>query len=229
VFAAPVRGSLALVAPDIIAAVKAGDAAAVAALLADDPQLAGAEEDGIPAVRIALYHRQPAALEALLAARPPLDGLDHAALGRADDLRRDVAADPELVARRSADGFTALHYACFFGGAPATAVLLEAGADPNAEAENATRVRPLHSAAAARQTESARLLLEAGADPDARQAGGFTALQAAAQHDDEQLAALLLRHGADPSLRNDQGADAEGIARTQESVAVLAVLGAPTA
>jgi uncharacterized protein len=219
---------LALVATDLIAAVKAGDAAAVEALLARDPELAGAQEDGISAVRIALYHRQPAALEALLAAVPPLDGLDHAALGWAQDLRRDVAEDKELVARRSADGFTALHYACFFGGGAATAVLLEAGADPDAEAENPSRVRPLHSAAAAPDAESARLLLEAGADPDARQAGGFTALHAAAHQDDEELAGLLLRHGADPALRDDKGADAEHIARANESAAVLALLGAPT-
>jgi ankyrin repeat protein len=210
---------------DLIAAVKAGDAPAVEALLAREPGLAGSHEDGIPAVRIALYHRQPAVLEALLAARPPLDGLDHAALGQAEELRRAVAQDPELVSRRSADGFTALHYACFFGGAAATAVLIEAGADPDAAAENDTRVHPLHSAAAARDAESARLLLEAGADPDARQAGGFTALQAAALHDDEALAALLLRHGADPALRNEQGGDAAGIAREHDSAAVLALLG----
>jgi ankyrin repeat protein len=213
--------------PDLIAAVKAGDAAAVEALLAKEPELAGSQEDGIPAVRIALYHRRPAVLEALLAATPPLDGLDHAALGRAGDLRRDVAEDGELVKRRSADGFTALHYACFFGGAEAAAVLLAAGADPDAEAENPTHVRPLHSAAAASDAESGRLLLEAGADPNARQAGGFTALQAAAGRDDDALAALLLRHGADPALRNDQGADAEEIARASGSAAVQAVLAVP--
>jgi uncharacterized protein len=190
---------------DLIAAVKAGDVAAVEALLARDPALAGAQEDGIPAVRIALYHRQPAVLRALLAAGPPLDGLDHAALGRAEELRRAVAEDPEVVTRRSADGFTALHYACFFGGADAAAVLLEAGADPDAEAANPSRVRPLHSAAAARDIESARLLLDAGADPDAQQAGGFTALHAAAQHDDAALTELLLSHGADPAVRNDEG------------------------
>lgn len=214
-------------APDLIAAVKAGDADAVAALLAREPELAGAAEDGISAVRIALYHRQPEALAALLAARPRLDGLDHAALGRVDELRRALAADAELVSRRSADGFTALHYACFFGGAAATALLLEAGADPDAAAENPSRVRPLHSAAAAPDAESARLLLEAGADPDARQAGGFTALQAAAQQDDGALAALLLRHGADPALSNDRGDDAESIARANGSAAVLALLAAP--
>jgi len=215
-----------MVAEELLAAVKAGDAAAVQALLESDPELAGALEGGVPAVRIALYHRQPAVLEALLAAQPPLDGLDHAALGWAEDLRRDVAGDPELLTRRSADGFTALHFACFLGGAPAAAVLLEAGADPNAPAENDSGVRPLHSAAAARDAEAARLLLEAGADPDGTQAGGHTALHAAALHDDDALAALLLRHGADPALRSDQGADAAGIARAQESAAVLALLGA---
>jgi len=210
---------------DLIAAVKAGDVAAVEALVGRKRELAGAQEDGIPAVRIALYHRQPAALAALLAAGPPLDGLDLAALGRVADLRRAVAEDPELLPRRAADGFTALHYACFFGGAPAAAVLLEAGADPDAEAANPSRVRPLHSAAAARDAESARLLLEAGADANAKQAGGFTALQAAAQHDDEPLAALLLRHGAEPALRNDGGDDAYAMARANGSTAVLALLG----
>jgi len=210
--------------PDIIAAIKAGDTGAVRALLADDPALASVEEDGIPAVRLALYHRRQAIVDALLAAEPPLDGLDDAALGRAADLRRDLARDAELTTRRSADGFTALHYACFFGGAAAVAVLLEAGADPNAEAGNPSRVRPLHSAAAGRDAEAARLLLEAGADPDARQAGGHTALHAAAQHDDAQLAALLLRHGADRSVRNDAGADALEIARANGSAAVLGVL-----
>ena len=210
----------------LFCAVKEGDAAAVERILAREPELAGALEDGIPAVRLALYHRQPSVLEALLAAQPPLDVLDLAALGWADDLRRAVAADPELLARRAADGFTALHYACFFGGAAAVAVLLEAGASPNEPAANDTHVRPLHSAAAARDAEAVRLLLEAGADPDAQQAGGFTALHSAAQQDDEATAAALLRFGADPAVRTDQGADAVALARAAESVAVLALLGA---
>jgi ankyrin repeat protein len=211
--------------PDLIAAVKAGDADTVARLLRDDPSLAGAQDDGISAVRIALYHRQAAALEVLLQHSPPLDGLDFAALGWTEELRLAVAREPQLVSRRSADGFTALHYACFFGGAPAAGALLVAGADPNAVAENATRVRPLHSAAAVRDGEAVRLLLDAGADPNATQQGGFTALHAAAQHDDARTAELLLQHGADPALRSDQGADAAAIARAQGSTAVLALLG----
>jgi uncharacterized protein len=211
--------------PELIDAIKAGDTAGVESLLARRPELAAEQEDGIPAVRLALYHRQPAIVAALLAARPPLDGLDNAALGRVEELRRDVAADAELVQRRSADGFTALHYACFFGGSAAAAVLLEAGADPNAEAANPMRVRPLHSAAAAGDNDAARLLLEAGAAPNAAQAGGHTALHAAAHLDNEALATALLRHGADPALRDDAGDDAAAIARSSGSFAVLALLG----
>jgi ankyrin repeat protein len=184
-------------ADELLAAVKAGDVPAVETILADDPDLAGVYENGVSAVRVALYHRQPAALEALLAAQPPLDGLDDAALGRVDDLRRDLAADPALVTRRSADGFTALHYACFFGGAPVVAALLEAGADPDADAVEPP-VRPLHSAAAAKDAEAIRLLLEAGADPNAKETAGFTPLMAAERNDDKASMELLLRYGAEP-------------------------------
>jgi uncharacterized protein len=212
-------------ADDLIAAVKAGDADAVQRILARDPGLAAAQEDGISAVRLALYHRQPAVVEVLLQHSPRLDPFDHAALGWTEDLRHDAAADPGLGDRRSADGYTALHLAAFFGGAPATGVLLAAGADPDAVAGNPSGVHPLHSAAAAGDSDAVRLLLEAGADPDARQAGGHTALHAAAANDDAASAALLLQHGADPTLRNDQGADAAGLARANAATAVLALLG----
>ena len=214
-------------AADLIAAVRAGDADRVRALVGADPALAGArDEDGMPVVRIALYHRRRAALDALLEAEPPLADADVAAVGDVPELRRRLERDPDLVRARTPDGFTPLHFAAFFGGPAAVAALLDAGADPNAEAANPTRVRPLHSAAAARDVESATLLLGAGADPDARQQGGYTALHAAAQHDDEALASVLLRHGADPRVRADDGRDAHAMATASRSASVLALLGA---
>jgi ankyrin repeat protein len=210
----------------LFAAVRAGDADAIRKQLAGNPALAGAkDEQGLPAVRVALYHRQPEALAALLEAEPALEDADVAAIGDAPELKRRLAHDPAIVSRRTPDGFTPLHYAAFFGGPAAVAELLAAGADPNAETDSAARLRPLHSAAAARDAESARLLLEAGAAPDAQQQGGFTALHAAAQHDDTELAGLLLRHGADPAVRSDDGADAGAMARAKNAVGVLALLG----
>ena len=214
-------------AADLIAAVRAGDADRERALVGADPALAGArDEDVMPVVRIALYHRRRAALDALLEAEPPLEDADVAAVGDVAELRRRLARAESLVSARTPDGFTPLHFAAFFGGPAAVAALLDAGAYPNAEAANPTRVRPLHSAAAARDVESAALLLRAGADPDARQQGGYTALHAAAQHDDEALASVLLRHGADPGVRADDGRDAGAMATESQSASVLALLGA---
>jgi ankyrin repeat protein len=181
----------------LIEAVKGGETERVAELAAQNPALATTpDEDGLTPVRHALYVNQRAALDALLAADPPLDVLDLAATGRADELRARLNDDPARANERAADGFTALHLACFFGGTDAVRVLLEAGADPNPPQDNPLSVAPLHSAAAARDREAVRLLLEAGADPNAQQQGGFTALDAAKHHDDAEMTELLLAHGA---------------------------------
>jgi uncharacterized protein len=182
---------------DLIDAVKAGDVERVAALAATDPAMAATPDgDGMTPVRHALYLRQTAALDALLAADPPLDVLDLAATGRADELRARLDEQPRRANERAQDGFTALHLACFFGGTAAVEALLQAGADPNPPQDNPLSVAPLHSAAAAGDREAVALLLEAGADANARQQGGHTALDAANQHEDAEMAALLRAHGA---------------------------------
>jgi ankyrin repeat protein len=182
---------------ELIEAVKGGAVDRVAELVAQDPSLAATPDaDGMTPVRHALYLNQRAALDAMLAADPPLGVLDLAATGRAEQLRQRLADDPAQANARAQDGFTALHYACFFGGTEAVQALLQAGADPNPPQENPMGVAPLHSAAAARNNEAVRLLLEAGADANARQHGGYTALDAADQHEDAEMAELLRRHGA---------------------------------
>jgi ankyrin repeat protein len=193
------------------AAVKSGDLDTLRALLADDPALASAQEDGVSAVLVSLYHRQDAARLELLAAGAEIGPLEAAALG--DPARLDPQA-------RGADGFTALHLAAFFGGAETVRALLAAGADPDADADNPLRVRPLHSAVASRDRESVAALLEAGADPDVRQQGGFTPLHGAAYAGDAEMVRLLLAHGADPALATDDGKDARALA-AGDAVAVL--------
>jgi ankyrin repeat protein len=133
-----------------------------------------------------------------LAQEAELDINEAASLGRVERVRELLAADQTLTTSRSSDGFTALHYAAFFGTAEAAATLLEHGADPTAVAENEMRVQPLHSAAAVDATDTARLLLDAGADPNARQGSGFRPIDAAFQSGNEKLYALLVERGAEP-------------------------------
>ena len=184
-------------------AVKTGDVETINAMLAADPSLASATEDGVPALILALYHRQAESRYALLQGGAHVGPLEAAALGYVTDL------DPSA---RGADGFTALHLAAFFGGPDTVKALLAAGADPDADAENPLHVRPLHSAVASRDIDSVRALLEAGADPNVRQQGGYTPLHGAAHAGDAEMVELLLAHGADPAAETDEGKDALALA-----------------
>jgi ankyrin repeat protein len=148
---------------------------------------------------LALYRREPDEVNRLLAAGEPVGTLEAAALG---DVERLAAA--ELTAR-TADGFTPLHLAAFLGGPEAVRAILDTGFPPDADAVNEFKVRPIHSAAAARDVTSVRLLLEAGADPNVRQNGGYTPLHTAAHNEHFELVRLLLAHDADRALFDDEG------------------------
>jgi uncharacterized protein len=129
-----------------------------------------------------------------------------AAFGRVARLEELLSAEPELARSWSKDGFTPLHLACFAGGAEATRLLVERGADLEAlSTASFVKVRPLGTAAFARGHESARVLLEAGADPNGAGEGGFTPLHTAAQNGDAELVRLLLEAGADAGLAASDG------------------------
>jgi len=147
-------------------------------------------------VRQALYRGDRAAAVALVEGGAPVNAFDAAALGDVDRLRTLLTSDPDLVHAWSADGFTALHFAAYLGGAPAVRALLDAGADVHAVARNDMRVQPLHSAAALGDLEACRLLLDAGADPNAAQQGGYVPLDEAVLTKNDALAELLRSRGA---------------------------------
>jgi ankyrin repeat protein len=157
----------------------------------EQPELASAQDEhGVSALLLALYHHRPDARDALIAAGAPIGPLEAAALGDVDRLQ-----DADLSVR-GGDGFTPLHLAAFFGGAPAVRAILARGVDPDADANNTFHVRPIHSATAVGDYDSVHALLEAGADPNVTQQGGYTPLDAARRNENIAIEQLLLEHGA---------------------------------
>ena len=200
-------------AADLIEAVNAGDPDRVRSILAEDPSLVTTrDEAGVSALMLARYRFDRAVTDALLAADPELDVFEAAALGYVDRLRERLLDDPEAAAAFSPDGFTALHFAAFFGKPEAAKVLLEHGASVDVYTRNGFANQPLHAAAAGRHIEVCRVLLAAGADVNATQHGGFTPLHEAAQHGDVEMSELFLSAGADPSLTTAAGETAAYLA-----------------
>jgi hypothetical protein len=208
-------------AQDMITAVTTDDATRVAALVAEDPALASTRDrDGVSVLMLSRYRFDRGTTDALLAADPELDVFEATALGYIDRLRERLDEDPGRAVAWSADGFTALHFAAFFGKAEAARTLIDAGAMVDAVSGNEMRVQPLHSAAAGRHHEVCRLLIASGADVNATQQHDFTPLHAAAQHGDDELVELFLSAGADPLARTDAGDTAADIAEAAGHVDV---------
>lgn len=206
---------------ELLAALDAGDAHAVEAIVRRDPSQLDATTGGVSVVRAACYRGHPEIGVQLVALGAGADAFDAAALGDAERLRVLVDDDPSLATAVAADGFTALHLAAWFGHAKVAELLLARGADPERVADNGTGLRPLHSAAAGGHVVIAHLLLDRGADVEAAQQAGVRPLHSAAHRDDVAMVSTLLERGADPAAATDDGRTARDLA---SDPAVLALL-----
>ena len=129
------------------------------------------------------------------------------------------------MVERSGDGFTALHFAAFFGGPEVTSFLVTRGSQVDAHGTGWMTGTPLHSAASSDHVDVARVLLDAGASPDARQSGGWTPLHAAAHNGSAAMVTLLLEAGADPTLDERRRPNGVGSGHRQGEPATIALLG----
>lgn len=197
----------------VLVALETGDLPTLEVLVATEPELLNAPDaGGVSVMMAARYRWDGPTVQAMLRPDQPMDVFQAATFGRATVLASILRDEPDAARAWSADGFTALHFAAFFGGEAVARLLLDAGADPDAESQNAMRVRPLHSAVAGGQTGVALALIAAQADVDAAQRHGWTPLQGAAEHGMADVVDALLAAGADPSATNDDGVDAATLA-----------------
>ena len=200
---------------DVFAAIQNSDMSQLKQLVSEDVSLAqGRNAAGVSALMMAMYSGNAEAAKLIRETVGDMDVFEATSLGEIGRLKT-LLVDRNAVSARSADGFTALHYAAFFRQPEAARQLMEAGANVNAVAENGSRVHPIHSAAASGEVEIVRLLLQHGADPNAAQHGGWTALQSASKHGNMLLIDALLEHGADPRQQADDGQTAITLAKDE--------------
>jgi ankyrin repeat protein len=210
---------------ELFDAIKAGDAAAVQALLDRDPSLVNStNDDSLCPLIDAAYRGSQEMVELLLARGARVDIFAAAALGKTDRLREIVTQDSGGINTLSPDGFTPLALAAFFGHKDAAAVLLEHGADVHMVTKNFLGNMPIHAAAAGSRPDLVALLLEHGADPKARDAHGWAPLSLAAGNGNLEIVQLLLAHDVDLASANDEGLTALALAIKGEHGAVADAL-----
>jgi ankyrin repeat protein len=115
--------------------------------------------------------------------------------GNTELARALLASDTSLVEARDKDGSTPLHCAVWKGHQPVVALLLEAGADVNAQNENDHwGTTPLHAAAHANQAAIAQLLIDHGADVQATDREGRTPMFHTTFHKARAVVKVLEMH-----------------------------------
>src|SRR5882762_8780042 len=208
-----------------IDAIKAGEYERVKAMVSADPTLIEARgRTGESAILTAVYHRQKDIVNLLVARGAPLSLFEASAAGEVERVERLVAGDRSTVNTYSADGWTPLHLAAFFGHAKIAELLLAHDADVAARSHNTNGNTPLHAALAGNHKMVAGLLIGKGGDVNATDAAGWRPLHLAAANNNLDAIKALIAQGADVVAGNGEGRTALSLAQEKnhrEAVAFL--------
>jgi uncharacterized protein len=191
-----------------IDAIKAGEFERVKAMVSAEPTLIDARSrTGESAILTAVYHRQKEIVNLLVARGAPLDLFEASAAGEIDRVERLLSGngDAAMVNAYSADGWTPLHLAAFFGHTKIAETLLAHRADVTAASRNANGNTPLHAALAGNHKFVAGLLLGSGADVNAADAAGWRPLHLAAANNNLDAIKTLIAQGADVTAATSEG------------------------
>src|SRR5947199_359918 len=192
-----------------IDAIKAGEFERVKAMVSADPTLIDARSrTGDSAILTAVYHRQKEIVNLLVARGASLSIFDAAAAGETERVERllgEPAAGEPGVNDYSADGWTPLHLAAFFGHPRIAELLIAHAADVRARSRNSNGNTPLHAALAGNHKFVAGLLIGRGADVNAPDAAGWRPLHLAAANNNLDAIKALIAQGADVTAGNGEG------------------------
>lgn len=184
--------------------IKSGRLEELGNALEANPGLASQKINGISLLQFAAYFRNAEAVAIIRRFKNDIDAFEAAALGDTEQLTHHLIENSSVISDFSADGFTLLGLASYFGHPDIVNLLIEAGPDPNVPSSNDFKVAPLHSACAISNVAIAKILLDAGADVNAKQSLGVTPLHSAAHNGQAELATILITYGADVDAKTDQ-------------------------
>src|SRR5206468_4831956 len=188
-----------------IDAIKAGEYERVKAMVSAEPALIDARgRTGESAILTAVYHRQKEIVNLLVARGAALTLFEACAAGEVERVER-LTAEAATINAYSADGWTPLHLAAYFGHTKIAEMLLAQGADVTARSRNSTGNTPLHAALAGNHKLVAGLLLGHGADVNAADAAGWRPLHLAASNNNIDAINTLIAQGADVTATNGEG------------------------
>ena len=198
-----------------IDAIKAGEFERVKAMVSAEPTLIDARSrTGESAILTAVYHRQKEIVNLLVARGAPLDLFEASAGGEIERVERLLGGDATAAINAfSADGWTPLHLAAFFGHTKIAEALLAHGADVAARSRNGNGNTPLHAALAGNHKMVAGLLIGHGGDVNATDAAGWRPLHLAASNNNLDAIKALIAQGADVQAGNGEGRTALSLAQ----------------
>jgi ankyrin repeat protein len=179
-----------------VAAIKAKDTKKVLHMLDEHPPLMKEPiEGGITPITLAAYCGAWDIVR-YMTERGGINGLIDSIFGNEIELFTTIiSAKPGAVNAYSADGWTPLHIAAYFGKDAFAVDLISRGADVNAWSQNEMRNQPLHSAIAGQASDDTiERLIAAGADTSGE--GALTPMQLAVANGRERVVELLKAHEA---------------------------------
>jgi uncharacterized protein len=210
---------------ELFEAIRAGNSAAVTALLEADASLASAKNDsGVSAVLMSVYTGRREIRDLLLSRGAALQLHDAVAVGNLDRVKQFVEKDSSVARSVSPDGFPVVALAAVFGHLEVVRYLGAQGADINASSTNGSGYNALTGAVASGHTEIVKWLLETGADANYRYGPGYSPLLTAAANGHLEIVKLLLAHGADTRAVSSDGKSALAFATERNHPAVARYL-----